>query len=148
VFEKQKGEDMAQSIREVMTPDPHTVRADATLQDAAREMQQDDIGAVLVEDNGSVAGILTDRDIVVRAIAAGRDPSSTKVADVATRDVKTLTPDSNVEDAIRIVREQNVRRIPVVQDGRPAGIVSIGDLAIERDPDSALADISSEPGNN
>jgi CBS domain-containing protein len=139
---------MGQSIREVMTADPRTVRSDATLQEAAREMKGGDIGAVLVEDNGSVAGILTDRDIVVRAIAEGRDPASTKVADVATRDVKTLTPDSSVEDAIRIVREQNVRRIPVVQDGRPAGIVSIGDLAIERDSDSALADISSEPANN
>jgi CBS domain-containing protein len=139
---------MGQSIREVMTSDPRTVRPDATLQDAAREMSSGDIGAVLVEDDGNVAGILTDRDIVVRAIAEGRDPSSTKVADVASRDVKTLTPDSSVEDAIRIVREQNVRRIPVVQDGRPAGIVSIGDLAIERDTDSALADISSEPANN
>ena len=140
---------MGQSIREVMTPNPHTVAADATLQDAAREMQQDDIGAVLVRDNGSVSGILTDRDIVVRAIAEGRDPASTKVSDVATRDVKTLTPDSSIEDAIRIVREQNVRRIPVVDDsGKPAGIVSIGDLAVERDTDSALADISSEPPNN
>jgi CBS domain-containing protein len=139
---------MAQSIREVMTADPHTVSTDATLEDAAREMRDDDIGAVLVEDNGSVAGILTDRDIVVRAIAEGRDPSSTKVADVATRDVKALSPDSTVEDAIRIVREQNVRRIPVVEDGRPAGIVSIGDLAVERDRDSALADVSSAPPNN
>ena len=139
---------MAHSIKEVMTADPHTVSSDATLQDAAREMQSDDIGAVLVTDNGDVAGILTDRDIVVRAVAEGRDPSSTKVGDVATRDVKTLTPDSSVDDAIRIVREQNVRRIPVVEDGRPAGIVSIGDLAIERDTDSALADISSEPPNN
>ncbi len=139
---------MAQSIKEVMTADPHTISGDATLQDAAREMQSDDIGAVLVTDNGGVAGILTDRDIVVRAVAEGRDPSSTKVADVATRDVKTLTPDSSVDDAIKIVREQNVRRIPVVEDGRPAGIVSIGDLAIERDTDSALADISSEPPNN
>ena len=139
---------MAQSIREVMTADPHTISSDATLQDAAREMQSDDIGAVLVTDNGDVAGILTDRDIVVRAVAEGRDPSSTKVADVATRDVKTLTPDSSVDDAIKIVREQNVRRIPVVEDGRPAGIVSIGDLAIERDTDSALADISAEPPNN
>jgi CBS domain-containing protein len=139
---------MGQSIREVMTADPRTVPSDATLQDAAREMKGGEIGAVLVEDNGSVAGILTDRDIVVRAIAEGRDPSSTKVSDVATRDVKTLTPDSSVEDAIKIVREQNVRRIPVVQDGRPAGIVSIGDLAIERDSGSALADISSEPANN
>jgi CBS domain-containing protein len=139
---------MAQSIREVMTADPQTVSSDATLEEAAREMQSDDIGAVLVTDNGDVAGILTDRDIVVRAVAEGRDPSSTKVADVATRDVKTLTPDSSIDDAIKLVREQNVRRIPVVEDGRPAGIVSIGDLAIERDTDSALADISSEPPNN
>ena len=139
---------MAQSIREVMTADPQTVSSDATLEEAAREMKSDDIGAVLVTDNGGVAGILTDRDIVVRAVAEGRDPSSTKVGDVATRDVKTLTPDSSIDDAIRIVREQNVRRIPVVEDGRPAGIVSIGDLAIERDTDSALADISSEPPNN
>jgi CBS domain-containing protein len=131
-----------------MTADPRTVRSDATLQDAAREMKSGDIGAVLVEEGGSVAGILTDRDIVVNAIAEGRDPSSTKVSDVATRDVTSLTPDSSVEDAIKIVRESNVRRIPVLQDGRPAGIVSIGDLAIERDSDSALADISSEPANN
>jgi CBS domain-containing protein len=139
---------MAQSIQELMTPDPQTIPADATLQDAAREMKSDDIGAVLVEDNGNIAGILTDRDIVVRAIAEGRDPSSIKVGEIASRDVKTLTPNSSVEDAIKIVREQNVRRIPVVEDGRPAGIVSIGDLAVERDSDSALADISSEPPNN
>jgi CBS domain-containing protein len=139
---------MGQSIRDVMTADPRTVSAGATLEDAAREMSQDDIGAVLVEDNGSLAGILTDRDIVVRAIAEHKDPSSTKVGDVASRDVKSLTPDQSVDDAIKIVREQNVRRIPVVQDGRPAGIVSIGDLAIERDTGSALADISSEPANN
>jgi CBS domain-containing protein len=139
---------MAQSIREVMTSDPRTVSASATLEDAAREMGRDDIGAVLVEDNGSLAGILTDRDIVVRAIAERKDPSSTKVGDVASRDVASLTPDQTVEEAIKIVREQNVRRIPVVQDGRPAGIVSIGDLAIERDTESALADISSEPANN
>ena len=138
---------MGQSIRDVMTSDPQTVPADATLQDAAREMKGD-IGAVLVEDNGNVAGILTDRDIVVRAIAEGRDPSSTKVGDIATRDVQTLTPDSSVDDAIRIVREHNVRRIPVVEDGRPAGIVSIGDLALERDSDSALADLSREPSTN
>jgi CBS domain-containing protein len=139
---------MGQSIRDVMTADPHTVKADATLEDAAREMKADDIGAVIVEDGGEVSGILTDRDIVVRAIAEGRDPSSTKVGDVATRDVKTLSPDSTVEDAIKIVREQHVRRIPVVKDGRPAGIVSIGDLAIERDRGSALADISQAPSNN
>jgi CBS domain-containing protein len=138
---------MAQSIREVMSPNPRTVSADATVEDAAREMSQSDIGAVLVKDNGSV-GILTDRDIVVRAVAEHKDPSSTKVSDVASRDVAALSPDQSVDDAIRIVREQNVRRIPVLDGDKPVGIVSIGDLAIERDTDSALADISSEPANN
>jgi CBS domain-containing protein len=138
---------MAQSVRDVMTPNPRTVSADTTLDDAAREMSQDDIGAVLVKENGSV-GILTDRDIVVRAVAEHKDPSATKVRDVATHDVASLTPDQSVDDAIRIVREKNVRRIPVLDGDKPVGIVSIGDLAIERDTDSALADISSEPANN
>jgi CBS domain-containing protein len=138
---------MAQSVRDVMTPNPRTVSADTTLDDAAREMSQDDIGAVLVKENGSV-GILTDRDIVVRAVAEHKDPSATKVSDVATHDVASLTPDQSVDDAIRIVREKNVRRIPVLDGDKPVGIVSIGDLAIERDTDSALADISSEPANN
>jgi CBS domain-containing protein len=139
---------MAQPIREVMTSDPRTVQPDATLAEAARVMAQDDIGAVLVTEQGRVSGILTDRDIVVRGVAAGRDPGATRVTEVCTSDPVTLTVDQSVEDAIRLVREQDVRRIPVVQDGRPAGIVSIGDLAIERDPGSALADLSSEPGNN
>jgi CBS domain-containing protein len=139
---------MAQSIREVMTADPRTVEADATLVDAAREMRDSDVGSLIVVENGSVAGIVTDRDIVVRAVADGRDPSSARVSEVATMNPTTLTVDHTVEDAIRIMREQDIRRIPVVQDGRPAGIVSLGDLAIERDTDSVLADIASEPPNN
>jgi CBS domain-containing protein len=139
---------MAQSIREVMTADPRTVEPGDTVVDAARQMRDGDVGDVLVAENGRLAGILTDRDVAVRVVAEGRDPQATKVGDVCTRDPVTLTVDQTVEDAIRIVREQDVRRIPVVQDGRPAGVVSIGDLAIERDPASALADISSEPANN
>ena len=139
---------MAQSIREIMTADPRNLDTGATVQDAAREMRDGDVGDVLLVENGRLAGLVTDRDIVVRAVAEGRDPARTRVGEIATRDVIALTPDQTVDDAIRIVREQNVRRIPVVQDGRPVGIVSIGDLAIERDPDSALADISSEPANN
>jgi CBS domain-containing protein len=139
---------VAQSIREVMTADPRTVDTGATLVDAAREMRDGDVGALIVVDGGSVAGVVTDRDIVVRAIADGRDPASTRVSDVATTSPVTLTVDQTVDDAIRVMREQDVRRIPVVQDGRPAGIVSLGDLAIERDTDSALADIASEPPNN
>ena len=139
---------MAQSIREVMTADPRTVEASATVADAAREMRAGDVGSVVVVENGGVAGILTDRDIAVRVVAQGLDPDATRVNEVATMRPVTLTVDQSVDDAIRLVREQNVRRIIVLQDGRAAGIVSLGDLAIERDTDSALADIASEPPNN
>jgi CBS domain-containing protein len=139
---------MAQSIREIMTADPRTAEAGATVADAAREMRDGDVGSVVVIENGAVAGIITDRDIAVRVVAQGLDPDATRVAEVATMRPVTLTVDQSVDDAIRLVREQNVRRIIVLQDGRPAGIVSLGDLAIERDTGSALADIASEPANN
>ena len=139
---------MAQSIREIMTADPRTVEAGATVADAAREMRDGDVGSVVVVENGTVAGIVTDRDIAVRVVAQGLDPDATRVSEVATMRPVTLTIDQSVDDAIRLVREQDVRRIVVVQDDRAAGIVSLGDLAIERDTDSALADIASEPPNN
>src|SRR3954452_11806918 len=139
---------MPQSIREVMTGDPRTVAPSATLTEAARAMRDDDIGAVLVVDQGALSGIITDRDIAVRAVAEGADPDATKVADVCSQDLVTLTVDQSVEDAIRIAHDRGIRRIPVVQDGRPAGIVTLGDLAIERDPDSALADISAAAPNH
>jgi CBS domain-containing protein len=139
---------MAQSIREIMTADPRTVETGATVAAAAREMRDGDVGSVVVIENGAVAGILTDRDIAVRVVAQGLDPDATRVSEVATMRPVTLTVDQSVDDAIRLVREQNVRRIIVLQDGRAAGIVSLGDLAIERDTDSALADIASEPANN
>jgi CBS domain-containing protein len=139
---------MAQSIREVMTADPRTVETSATIAEAAREMRDGDVGSVAVVENGSVAGIITDRDIAVRVVAQGLDPDATRVSEAATMPPTTLTVDQSVDDAIRLVREQNIRRILVVQDGRPAGIVSLGDLAIERDTGSALADIASEPANN
>ena len=138
---------MAQSIREVMTADPRTVEAGATVAQAAREMRDGDVGAVVVVDGGAVAGILTDRDIAVRAVAEGRDPDATRVSEIASMNVVTLTVDQSVEDAIALVRDRDVRRVPVVQDGRAAGILSLGDLAIERDTGSALADIASEPPN-
>ena len=139
---------MAQSIREVMTADPRTVESGATVAEAAREMRDGDVGSVVVLENGKVAGVVTDRDIAVRVVAQGLDPDATRVSEVATMRPVTLTVDQSVDDAIRLVREQDVRRIVVVQDDRAAGIVSLGDLAIERDTDSALADIASEPPNN
>jgi CBS domain-containing protein len=139
---------MAQSIREVMTADPRTVESGATVADAAREMRDGDVGSVVVIENGKVAGIITDRDIAVRVVAQGLDPDATRVGEAATTPAVTLTVDQSVDDAIRLVREQDIRRILVVQDDRPAGIVSLGDLAIERDAGSALADIASEPPNS
>ena len=139
---------MAQSISEVMTSDPTTVPSDAPLVDAAREMAKGDIGGVIVTEDGTFRGYVTDRDIVVRAIAEGKDPKSTTVGDVCTTDVHTLSPDQSVEEAIQIMRDRAVRRVPVVQDGRPVGIVAIGDLAQERDMDSALAEISGAPSNS
>src|SRR3954451_19106108 len=138
---------MAQTINEVMTHDPITVEPDTSIAQVARRMKDDDTGAILVTEGGKLAGIVTDRDIVVRAIAEGSDPD-TSIGEFMTRDPKTVMPDSPVDDAIQIARADDVRRIPVVQDGRPAGIVSLGDLAIERDSDSALADISAASQNN
>ena len=139
---------MARSVNEVMTHDPRTVDAGDTLAEAARVMREADVGPVLVVEEGRVTGILTDRDIVVRAVADGRDPQSTTVREAYSSDLVSLTPDQDLDDAVRLMREHDVRRAPVVQDGRPAGILSLGDLAVERDSDSALADISAASPND
>ncbi|MDQ4048922.1 MAG: CBS domain-containing protein [Actinomycetota bacterium] len=140
---------MGRSVNEVMTHDPQIVNAGDTLAEAARVMREADVGPVLVvDDGGAVAGILTDRDIVVRAVADGRDPRSTPVREACSADLVTLTPDGDLDDAARLMREHDVRRLPVVQDGRPVGILSLGDLAVERDSDSALADISAASPND
>lgn len=137
----------AQTVADVMTRDPATCDMTASIADVARVMRDRDIGAVVAVENDSVRGIVTDRDIVVRALADGGSPQETRVADVCSGSVRTLSPQDPIESAIGILREQHVRRIPVVEGERPVGILSIGDLAIERDPSSALADISQAPPN-
>ncbi|HVF05753.1 MAG TPA: CBS domain-containing protein [Frankiaceae bacterium] len=134
-------------IEEVMTPDPRTLDASDTVAAAAKVMADDDIGDVLVVDADRLYGIITDRDITVRVVAEGRDPQSTTLRDACSTGVVTLTPDDSVDDAERVMGEQAVRRLPIVQDGRPVGVVSLGDLAIEEDPESALADISAAPAD-
>ena len=125
-----------------MTRNPRTVNAGDPLVEAARIMNDGDIGDVIVVDEGTVEGIVTDRDIVVRGVAGGRDPESTTVREVCTTGIDVLEPGATVDDALRKMREADIRRLPVVQGGRPVGIVSLGDLAVEREPDSTLADIS------
>jgi CBS domain-containing protein len=138
---------VAQTLKDLMTPNPLTVKAGTTILEAAQQMRDQGIGDVIVTDGGKVCGIVTDRDIVVRAIADGREPTTTKVGDICSRDLVTLAPTADVTEAVTLMRERALRRLPVVENGKPVGIVSIGDLAIERDEDSALADISAAPPN-
>jgi CBS domain-containing protein len=133
---------MASRIQDVMTEDPTTVPAGASLAEAARVMRDGDIGDVLVVDGRQLRGILTDRDLVVRGLAEGRDPDRAVVGDLCSTDVVTVSPEDDTESAAVLMRDNAVRRLPVVVEGEPVGIVSLGDLALRDDPESALADIS------
>jgi CBS domain-containing protein len=139
---------MARTVEEIMTRDPRTTQADDPVIEAARIMRDDDIGDVIVVEDGSLAGIVTDRDIAVRGVAEGRDPGSTPVREVFTSGVTTIEPGASVDDALRKMRQADIRRLPVVDGDRPVGILSLGDLAVEREPDSVLADISAASPDN
>ena len=138
---------MKQNIREVMTPNPKTLAQSATIMEAACAMRDNDIGDVVVLDNGRLCGILTDRDIVVRALAAGCDPNSTSVGEICSRALVTLAPDDSTGQAVRVMREHAIRRLPIEDGGRVVGIVTLGDVAVDADRRSALADISAAPPN-
>jgi CBS domain-containing protein len=138
---------MAQKIRDVMTPDPVTCTADDTVTAAARAMKDHAIGDVLILDGGKLCGVLTDRDIVVRVMAEGKD-AGTPLREVCSREVVTLSPDDDADTAVRMITERAVRRIPIVEKDSVVGVVTIGDLAMERDARSALATLSAAPPNN
>ena len=138
---------MAQRLRDVMTDQIVTLPSSASVMDAGKAMADNDIGDVIVVGDDTISGILTDRDIVVRAIAKGTDPTRTRIGEIISEEVQTLPADASIGDAVRMMSDRAIRRVPVVEDGRPVGIVSIGDLAMERDSDSALADISAAPPN-
>ncbi|WP_055567547.1 CBS domain-containing protein [Streptomyces atriruber] len=133
---------MADHVRDVMTPGVVAVRPDASLVEAAQLMRAQDIGDVLVASEGRVLGVLTDRDIALRAVADGADPLTVSAQAVCTPNPVVVTPDEAVSAAIGLMRDHAVRRLPVVEDGHPVGMVSLGDLALSEDPTSALADIS------
>jgi CBS domain-containing protein len=136
---------MAQTVGDLMTPQPAALEAAQVVADAARVMRDTDIGDILVTDEGRLVGILTDRDIVVRVLAECLDPESTPVGTVCSRRLTTLSPGDAIEAAVTRMREEAVRRLPVVEDGRPIGILVLGDLAIERDPESVLGTITAAP---
>ena len=133
---------MPQHVSDIMTADPVTVEPQTSVTAVARLMRDRDLGAVLVTDGDRLRGLVTDRDLVVRALAEGGDLEQTTVAGACSDDLVTVAPDDDLDRAIRLMREHAVRRVPVVDHGRPVGIVSLGDAAMERDPESALGDIS------
>lgn len=130
-------------VREVMTALPQTVSLKTSLKDAARLMADEGIGDVIVVDGDSehVVGILTDRDIAIRAVAEGMAPS-TKVGDAYSRDLVAVEPTATVREALDLMKDLNVRRLPVVESDRALGVVSLGDLSNEAGAGPALADIS------
>jgi CBS domain-containing protein len=138
---------MAQQIRELMTPNPVTLPGTASVHEAARAMRAADIGDVIVIENNQVCGIVTDRDIVVRTVAEARDPATTTLADICSHALTTVRTTDSIEQAVQLMRAKAIRRLPVVEGGQAGGIVSLGDLAVERDPSSALGDISAAPPN-
>jgi CBS domain-containing protein len=128
---------MFMELRDVMTRDVEVVRAGASLKEAAGKMKSLDVGLLPVCDGDRLQGILTDRDITIRATADGRDPKKTKVTDVMSTDLAYCLEDQEVEEAVSLMEARQIRRIPVVnQDKRLVGIVSLADIAVHvRDRD-------------
>jgi CBS domain-containing protein len=119
-------------IKEVMTRAVETVRPDQSIQEAAAKMKSIDVGPMPVVDGDRLVGMLTDRDIVVRAVADGRDARTTKVREAMTSDVVCCTEDDDVKDAAKKMKDRQIRRIVVVDAGqRVTGIVSLGDIAVD-----------------
>jgi CBS domain-containing protein len=137
-------------VRDVMTERPRAVRPQTPLNEVAQLMEAEDVGAVPVVDGERLVGMVTDRDIVVRAIAKGKDPSNIPAANVASTDeLVTIDPDSDLDDALKLMARHQVRRLPVVvEDERLVGVVSQADVARhakEKSAGSMLEDISREP---
>ena len=119
---------MGKSIKEVMSSDVRTCEPDATVVDVARVMAKEDVGPIPVVDGGRLVGIVTDRDLVVRVLAEGKDPKTTKVGEVASRKLVTVSPDQDLDQALKLLAKNQVRRLPVVEGDRVVGIVAQADI--------------------
>lgn len=120
---------MGMNIREVMTSEVKACEPSATVVEAAKLMAQEDVGPIPVVEDGRLVGIVTDRDIVVKGVAKGGDLSSTTVGDIASRDLVTISPDAEMSEALDLMAENQVRRLPVVEGDRLVGIVAQADVA-------------------
>ena len=128
-----------------MTPGVRAVAPTDSVMEAARTIKEQDVGSLPVVEDGRVVGIVTDRDIVVRAVAEGVDPRTATVGDVASGDLVTVEPDEDLDDALKLMAQHRVRRLPVVENGRLVGVVAQADVALEandKDAGEMLAEIS------
>ena len=124
----------AHRIGDLMTENPRTVQADASVVEAARLMKDDDVGLLPIVEGERLVGTITDRDIAIRVVAEERDPNSVKVQQVASTDVVTIDPQQDLDEALRLMARHQVRRLPVVEeDGRIVGIVAQADIALHGD---------------
>jgi CBS domain-containing protein len=132
-----------------MTPNPVTLDDTADLFTAAQAMRDNDIGDVIVTgSDGKPCGIVTDRDLVVRGMAEGLDAASATLDDLCNHRLVTVGADDSIASVVKTMEESAIRRLRVMENGDLVGIVSIGDLAVQRDPKSALGEISAAPPNN
>jgi len=132
-------------VSEIMTRDPKTAQLDSTLEEIAALMKEEDVGAIpIVDDDHALVGIVTDRDIVVRCVAEGKEPSDTTVEDILSEDLTTIEPDADVQEAARLMAQRQIRRLPVVQDGDLVGMVSIGDISVKNQDDEATGETLQE----
>ena len=119
-------------VSEVMTTEVETVQMNSTLEEAASIMKVENVGAIpVVDEDDDLVGIITDRDIVVRCVAEGKDPADTNVEEVLSHELETIEPDVEVEEAARLMADKQIRRLPVCQDGEMVGMISLGDLAVK-----------------
>jgi CBS domain-containing protein len=122
-----------EQVRDVMTQNPTSCNPSASVVDAAKMMASEDVGSVPVVKDGRLAGVVTDRDIVVRVLAEGRDPNSTTVGEIASSDLETVSPDDDLNTALRKMASSMVRRLPVVDGDELVGIVAQADVARQGD---------------
>jgi len=138
---------VATQIRDLMTTNVVTLDAQSPVSEAARKMRDAGVGDVLVTKDGRPCGIVTDRDIVVRCLAEDQDPKQAKLESLCSSDLVTIGPDVPEHEAVELMKQKAIRRIPVMHGDQVVGIVSIGDLAQHRDRESALGEISAAPPN-
>jgi len=121
---------MGKSIRDAMTEDPRSIGASASVVEAARLMREEHIGSLPITEDEQLVGMITDRDITTRVVAEAADPKTTSVGDVYSQDLVSIEPDEDLEEALRLMARHQVRRLPVIENGRLVGIVAQADIAL------------------